>query len=58
MILFYKDSNDKKWIKEFVCSKEGFLAPTVEATLLAERNIMEGLFPGYAEKFGPFEGGL
>jgi hypothetical protein len=58
MIMFYVDSKNGKYLKEFNCPKEGFLAPTREATLLAEGNIMEGLFPGYAEKFGPFDGGL
>jgi hypothetical protein len=58
MILYYKDSENQRWVKEFVISKERFLPPTREATLLAEGNIMEGLFPGYAEEFGPFDGGL
>jgi hypothetical protein len=58
MILYYQDSSFKRWVKEFVISKDSFLAPTREATLLAEGNIMDGLFPGYAEEFGPFDGGL
>jgi hypothetical protein len=57
MILYYQAEN-RRWVKEFVISKEGFLPPTREATLLAEGNIMEGLFTGYAEDFGPFDGGL
>lgn len=74
MIMSYVDTSLQEWhVKEFVCEKRGFQAPTskiiwpydpipqapiIKSNLVAEDGILEKVFPGYAQVLGPFEGGL